>query len=259
MAAALSTPSQGLRVRQIFQSRVSQKICVSHGNHQAKPTFTAIRCAGGKKSREETEFVDTRIHYSSPEEGWIGHPSAPWGDSNGVMASTSSSPVVPPHIDNHCLTEIEHRTDSLYRALGLDPYAEQGEIIDAYRVQTKRLLEETEVVPSALLEARFLDLKNAYAVLSNPLLRTSYDHMALKEQQRREWSAHTHMHANDGHCTAKIGNSASLVPQSHHIHAENIPLKDEEWAGLAFDLFAVLLGLCFVLLSYIFKVNTLPV
>ncbi|KAF3891197.1 MULTISPECIES: J domain-containing protein, partial [Nostocales] len=62
-----------------------------------------------------------------------------------------------------------------YSLLGLHPSASPIEIRRAYRELSKRYHPDTTSLPAALATAKFQQLNEAYATLSNPERRFSYD------------------------------------------------------------------------------------
>lgn len=65
--------------------------------------------------------------------------------------------------------------DSYYAILGLHPSASVIEIRRAYRELSKRYHPDTTELPSAIATAKFQQLNEAYAALSNPERRSLYD------------------------------------------------------------------------------------
>ena len=65
---------------------------------------------------------------------------------------------------------------SYYSLLGLHPSASPLEIRRAYRELSKRYHPDTTDLPAATATAKFQQLNEAYATLSNPERRVAYDH-----------------------------------------------------------------------------------
>ena len=65
--------------------------------------------------------------------------------------------------------------DSYYAILGLSPSASNREIRQAYRQLSKRYHPDTTTLPTAEATAKFQQLKEAYATLSNEQKRWLYD------------------------------------------------------------------------------------
>ncbi|NEO30589.1 MAG: J domain-containing protein [Symploca sp. SIO3C6] len=63
-----------------------------------------------------------------------------------------------------------------YALLGLHPSASPIEIRRAYRELSKRYHPDTTNLPNTIATAKFQELNQAYATLSNPERRTAYDH-----------------------------------------------------------------------------------
>ncbi len=71
-----------------------------------------------------------------------------------------------------CLSQ---NSTSYYALLGLHPSASPLEIRRAYRELSKRYHPDTTDLPAATATAKFQELNEAYATLSNPERRTVYD------------------------------------------------------------------------------------
>ncbi|HEY9874188.1 MAG TPA: J domain-containing protein [Candidatus Obscuribacterales bacterium] len=68
------------------------------------------------------------------------------------------------------------KQNSYYALLGLHPSASALEIRRTYRELSKRYHPDTTELPSKIAIAKFQQLNEAYATLSNPERRTAYDH-----------------------------------------------------------------------------------
>ncbi len=67
------------------------------------------------------------------------------------------------------------RSNTYYSVLGLHPSASVIEIRHAYRELSKRFHPDTTDLPAAIATAKFQQLNEAYATLSSPERRLSYD------------------------------------------------------------------------------------
>jgi len=65
--------------------------------------------------------------------------------------------------------------NSYYALLGLHPSASSADIRRAYRELSKRYHPDTTNLPTAIATAKFQQLNNAYATLSNPERKRLYD------------------------------------------------------------------------------------
>ena len=70
---------------------------------------------------------------------------------------------------------VSQNQPSYYALLGLHPSASALEIRRAYRELSKRYHPDTTELPSAIATAKFHQLNEAYATLSNPERRLTYD------------------------------------------------------------------------------------
>lgn len=62
-----------------------------------------------------------------------------------------------------------------YHVLGVKPNASDAEIRQAYRALSKQYHPDTSPLPNPIAQQKFLEIQAAYAVLSNPEQRSSYD------------------------------------------------------------------------------------
>ena len=69
----------------------------------------------------------------------------------------------------------KQRPDNYYALLGVHPSASPIEIRRAYRESSKKYHPDTTTLPTATAKAKFQALNEAYAVVSNPDRRLSYD------------------------------------------------------------------------------------
>ena len=74
------------------------------------------------------------------------------------------------------MPEPETQTTNYYRLLGLNPTVSVQEIRRAYRDLSKLYHPDTTQLPAAIATQKFQQLNEAYATLSNPQRRLTYDH-----------------------------------------------------------------------------------
>lgn len=107
--------------------------------------------------------------------------------------------------------------NSYYAILGLHPSASAIEIRRAYRELSKRYHPDTTDLPSQTATAKFQQLNEAYATLSNPQRRSLYD---LKISYARAFVIQT---PPDGTATQQQGShSAYLDPTDRPLSAGEI-------------------------------------
>jgi curved DNA-binding protein CbpA len=73
---------------------------------------------------------------------------------------------------------------TLYDTLGVDEHATEEEIKRAYRKAAMRLHPDRNVGNEDAARAKFQELKDAYAILSDPAQREVYDRIFAEEMQR---------------------------------------------------------------------------
>lgn len=119
-----------------------------------------------------------------------------------------------------------------YALLGLHPSASAIEIRRAYRQLSKRYHPDTTDLPQAIATAKFQQLNEAYATLSNPERRMQYD---LQINYSRLYVVQASPHNNRA-----VGNSQVRKSSSAYLDPTDRPLS----AGEIFVLFV--LGLTFI-------------
>jgi curved DNA-binding protein CbpA len=75
--------------------------------------------------------------------------------------------------------------DNYYALLGVHPSASPIEIRRAYRDSSKKYHPDTTTLPTATAKAKFQALNEAYAVVSNPDRRLTYDSLLERLRQRQ--------------------------------------------------------------------------
>lgn len=78
---------------------------------------------------------------------------------------------------------------TLYETLGVDEHATEDEIKRAYRKAAMRCHPDRNAGHEDAARARFQEVKEAYAILSDPAQREVYDRTFAEEIAR--WEAHT--------------------------------------------------------------------
>ena len=75
---------------------------------------------------------------------------------------------------------------TLYQTLGVDEHATEEEIKRAYRKAAMRCHPDRNVGNEDIARAKFLEIKEAYAILSDPAQREVYDRIYADEMRRWE-------------------------------------------------------------------------
>jgi len=80
----------------------------------------------------------------------------------------------------------EGKMATLYQTLGVDEHATEEEIKRAYRKAAMRCHPDRNVGNEDTARAKFLEIKEAYAILSDPAQREVYDRIYAEEMRRFE-------------------------------------------------------------------------
>ncbi|KAF8736790.1 hypothetical protein HU200_014303 [Digitaria exilis] len=135
----------------------------------AEPT-----AAGAKK-----KTVDTRIHWSDPDEGWVGGKAKKEGDGGRGKNEPLGG-----------------------RFLGIAPEADIEEIKAAYRRLSKEYHPDTTTLPLKTASEKFIRLREVYNVLSKEETRRFYDWTLAQEAESRRLQQLRNMKLSDQAMTA---------------------------------------------------------
>ncbi|KAL6560910.1 hypothetical protein OROHE_006087 [Orobanche hederae] len=128
--------------------------------------------------REGPTRSQTKIHWESEDEGWIG------GSSSGPTKEKAKD-------ENEFLREkfselLNSSSDSYYQFLGVPANADLEEIKAAYRILSKEYHPDTTVLPIRTASDKFMQLREIYNVLSNKEKRRFYDCTLAQEAASKE-------------------------------------------------------------------------
>ncbi|KAL3679458.1 hypothetical protein R1sor_022414 [Riccia sorocarpa] len=221
----------------------------------------SVRCAADTSESSNSDSRDnrgdTRIHWGSSDEGWLGT-----GGSTSSSESTSNpegNEEVSPwqqNQDSAFMGLLFQAADSHYRYLGLTPDADTEEIKAAYRKLSKTYHPDTTSLPLEIAAQKFVRLKEAYTVLNNEEERRFYDWQLAQEVSRRQggrfvwpYEGSTSM-KNDGSNISEVwdpdNNSKEPVDR---LGGANMELSEQAQAALAFDFFALFVSIVAIVIA----------
>ncbi|KAK1274940.1 hypothetical protein QJS04_geneDACA010021 [Acorus gramineus] len=244
MATAISPPPLPLP----FQTR-----------RPSKPTAVKNQCKCSNSSSSEfssTEQppprrqrappgVDTRIHWSDPDEGWIGGKR-----SDEPETHESSDDVFGGRFAD--LLKNSTTSSSHYQFLGVATDADMEEIKAAYRRLSKEYHPDTTSLPLKAASAKFMQLREVYDVLSSEESRRFYDWTLAQEAVSRE-TAQMKARLEDPY-EQDVRNWESVPDTVDRLRrGENIKLSDQAMTALTIDIAIIIFSICCIIYVVVFK------
>jgi hypothetical protein len=213
---------------------------------------------------------DTRIHWGTSTEGWIGledsalpssssSSSAPSGgggdDEDG--GRNSSSGRRRPGVTDSLRGLLAAAPDSHYGYLGVSADAELEEIKAAYRRLSKEYHPDSTSLPLEVAAEKFLRLKKAYDVLSSEEERRLYDWQLAQMYSSVQGGRFIWPYEAD-RTQRGYGSRPPPTVRQEPVNADtlggrNMPLSGQAQTALAFDVFALFVSLLAILYASFFK------
>ncbi|XP_066339748.1 NAD(P)H-quinone oxidoreductase subunit T, chloroplastic [Miscanthus floridulus] len=220
------------------QQRRKAAIVAAASTPEAEPTpATAADGAGpGKK-----KTVDTRIHWSNPEEGWVGGNAKKEGDGG-----SKNEPLGGRFADL-----INNAAESHYQFLGIAPEADIEEIKAAYRRLSKEYHPDTTTLPLKVASQKFIRLREAYNVLSKEETRRFYDWTLAQEAESRRLQQ-LRSRLEDPY-EQDIINYKSVPDMVDRLGGKNMKLSDQATTALTFDIVIIIISICSIIYAVFFK------
>ncbi|KAL0909886.1 hypothetical protein M5K25_020796 [Dendrobium thyrsiflorum] len=191
--------------------------------------------AANKKRKQ----VDTRIHWSNQEDGWIGTKKSP--------SQTDKSEKKAP-FDGRFADLINQATASHYQFLGVGAEADMEEIKAAYRRLSKEYHPDTTSLPLKTASEKFIKLREAYNVLSREESRKFYD-WALAQEAESKRAA---LKLEDPY-QQDVQNAESIPDMVDRLGGKNMQLSDQAMTALTFDVAIIIFCICCIVYVVFFK------
>jgi len=109
-----------------------------------------------------------------------------------------------------------------YQVLGVKANASDAEIRQAYRNLSKQYHPDTTRFPNPIAQQKFLEIQAAYAVLSNPEQRSSYDLQRRYAHNLQRYLARTQSSLKTAPKPPRLGSSAYLEPHDRPLSAGEV-------------------------------------
>ncbi|KAK6164759.1 hypothetical protein DH2020_001623 [Rehmannia glutinosa] len=246
MAAPTATPPSSFSLSLRNQtSKPSSFQLVKQGTRKTSHhgRFRVLAVQGSSDRQKAPPGVDTRIHWESEEEGWIG------GNSSGSTREQVKE-------ENELLGEkfsdlLNSSSDSYYQFLGVPANADLEEVKAAYRRLSKEYHPDTTTLPLRAASEKFMKLREIYDVLSNDEKRRFYDWTLAQEAASRE-AEKMKMKLKDPYMQ-DIENWESIPDMVDRLGGRNMELNDQAKQALTFDILVIIFSICCIIYVVFFK------
>eukprot|EP00271_Cylindrocystis_brebissonii_P010528 TRINITY_DN26727_c0_g1_i1.p1 TRINITY_DN26727_c0_g1~~TRINITY_DN26727_c0_g1_i1.p1 ORF type:complete len:269 (-),score=22.97 TRINITY_DN26727_c0_g1_i1:501-1307(-) len=219
--------------------------------------FVSVRKSGSLRNgprlrvvAAEKETKDTRIFYDSKTEGWLGYPSS-------SPSYPEASAGVPQRLPSDFL--LLSQTESHYRYMGITSDADVQEIKSAFRRLSKQYHPDSTNLPLEVAAQKFVRLKEAHSVLTNPEKRRLYDWQLAQivdsglGNGRYVWPYEVDASQGGSNSAQKKRAQAAQQRRDDEETVGNKPLSSQAVSALAFDAFALSISLLTIIYVLVFK------
>ncbi|KAJ7547630.1 hypothetical protein O6H91_08G095900 [Diphasiastrum complanatum] len=244
--------------------RLSRFRCCADSS-PANSTSSAKRT--NNNSQDRSKFVDTRIHWGSSTEGWIGGDESPSSLPSGSESNSSHDPIKEPQDQSGAALRdalvglILKASGTHYQYLGVSPTADLDEIKTAYRRLSKEYHPDTTSLPLEVAAQKFVRLKEAYNVLSSVEERQFYDWKLAQEISKQQggqflWPYEVDK-TQEGAGPGSSWNSKDYEYESRDpvdiLGGRNMPLSEQAQSALLFDFLALFVSIASIIYAAFFK------
>lgn len=185
------------------------------------------------------KHVDTRIHWSNQVDGWIGVKKSP----SQADSAAKKAPFAGRFADL-----VNQATTSHYQFLGVEAEADMEEIKTAYRKLSKEYHPDTTSLPLKTASEKFIQLREAYNVLSREESRKFYDWTLVQEAESRRAS----LRLEDPY-QQEVKNSESIPDTVDCLDGKNLELSDQAMTAITFDIAIIIFCFCCIIYVVFFK------
>ncbi|CAL4993998.1 unnamed protein product [Urochloa decumbens] len=238
-APTASRPFTPLLHRHQFRSRQRANAVVVVAAAASTPDAEPAAGQGKKKT------VDTRIHWSDPDEGWVGGKAKKEGDGGDGRRSKNEP------LGGRFADLINAASESHYQFLGIAPEADIEEIKAAYRRLSKEYHPDTTTLPLKVASEKFIRLREVYNVLSKEETRRFYDWTLAQEAESRRLQQ-LRSRLEDPY-EQDIINYEPVPDTVDRLGGRNMKLSDQANAALTIDLVIIIISICCIIYAVFFK------
>jgi len=240
-ASTASSPLTAFLHRHDARTRRHSRFIVataSTADAEPSPEGASSSSAAGP-GRKKT--VDTRIHWSDPDEGWVGGKEKKEGSGHKdePMGRRFADLINNPSDESH------------YQFLGIAPGADIEEIKAAYRRLSKEYHPDTTKLPLKSASEKFIRLREVYNVLSKEETRRFYDWTLAQEAESRRLQQ-LRSRLEDPY-ELDIQNYEPVPDTVDRLGGKNMPLSDQAMTALTFDIGIIIFSVCCIIYALFFK------
>lgn len=189
--------------------------------------------------------VDTRIHWESEDEGWVG------GSNSQPTEEQLKAEAEQNNLLGEKFADLLDTSDSHYKFLGIRSNADLDEIKTAYRRLSKEYHPDTTSLPLKTASEKFMRLREIYDVLSDEESRRFYDWTLAQEAASRQ-AEKMRMKLEDPY----LQDLASYEPvpdMVDRLGGRNMKLSDQAMTALTFDIVIIIFSICCIIYAIFFK------
>ncbi|KAF0896732.1 hypothetical protein E2562_027259 [Oryza meyeriana var. granulata] len=193
--------------------------------------------------QRKKKTVDTRIHWSDPDEGWVGGNAKKDGD-DGARKKEPFGRRFADLINNP--SESHYQLSAVW-FLGVDPQADIEEIKAAYRRLSKEYHPDTTTLPLKAASEKFIRLREAYNVVSREESRRFYDWTLA--QEAASWRLQQLRSRLEDPYEQDIRDYQSVPDVVDRLGGRNMKLSDQAMTALTIDIGIIIF--CIFCLIYV--------
>ncbi|KAF8411883.1 hypothetical protein HHK36_004441 [Tetracentron sinense] len=222
---------------------ISEETQIRRRSH-SKVRIFALQEEGGRK--KAPPGVDTRIHWDSPDEGWIGGNSSKPAEKLRAEEERQQDLLSGKFADL-----LDNSTDSHYQFLGVSAEADLEEIKAAYRRLSKEYHPDTTSLPLKVASDKFMKLREVYDVLSNEERRSFYNWTLAQEAVSRQ-AEKMKMKFEDPY-EQEVNNWKPIPDMVDRLGGKNMELSDQALSALTVDAGILIFSICCIVYVVFFK------
>ncbi|KAJ3671605.1 hypothetical protein LUZ60_007684 [Juncus effusus] len=209
-----------------------------------EPSDEPTATTGKKKPK-----VDTRIHWSSMDEGWVGGTTKKETDDESQNGNKEKKNEE--YLGAKFADLLSAATESHYQFLGVPVEADMEEIKSAYRRLSKEYHPDTTTLPLKSASEKFIRLREAYNILSKEESRRFYDWtLAQEEESKRLQRMRARLEDPREQDIRNYKPTPAMVDQ---LGGRNMKLSDQASTALTIDIGIIIFSILCIIYVAVFK------
>ncbi|KAJ3703920.1 hypothetical protein LUZ61_007625 [Rhynchospora tenuis] len=193
--------------------------------------------------------VDTRIHWTNMDEGWIGGKTKK--ETEGEEDNGAKSENKQEFLGTKFADLLSQASESHYQFLGVPVEADMEEIKAAYRRLSKEYHPDTTTLPLKAASEKFIRLREAYNILSKEESRRFYDWTLAQEAESKRLQQ---MKARlEDPYEQDIRNYEPVPDMVDRLGGRNLKLSDQAMTALTIDIGIIIFCIFCLIYVVVFK------